>query len=396
MTTISESRQQQLSPGLAIKTPCRAASTGVLVLSGEQTVDGIAVVDGDRVLVKDQASAVDNGIYTVSTGAWSRAPDFDGNRDIVRGTIVRVNEGSTTTGVWLVSSADPILIGTSAITFSQDVVAAANIGNDSVTYAKIQNISATDKMLGRATAGAGDTEEIPVTAAGRAILDDADATAQRATLGLGTLATQNGTFSGTSSGNNTGDQSSVSGNAGTASALQTARTINGVSFDGTANIVLAATGSNVLKLDAAAVGNVNAGPDDLITYSLPADTLDANGKGIRVTMWGTGANNVNGKVLGIAWGSTSRPLALTISEAVFWKAEIIVVRTASGNQDVRMTFQETLEATGGGTLNTVKGSSAQYTATEADSAPIVIKAVADLVTATNDVVQEGLLVEQLI
>jgi hypothetical protein len=45
-----------------------------------------------------------------------------------------------------------------------------------------------------------------ITAAGKALLDDADAVAQRTTLGLGTLATQNGTFSGTSSGTNTGDQ----------------------------------------------------------------------------------------------------------------------------------------------------------------------------------------------
>jgi hypothetical protein len=81
---------------------------------------------------------------------------------------------------------------------------------DAVTYAKIQNVSATDKLLGRSTAGAGDVEEITCTAAGRALLDDADATAQRATLGLGTLATQDatvtGTHSGTSSGSNTGDQ----------------------------------------------------------------------------------------------------------------------------------------------------------------------------------------------
>lgn len=82
-----------------------------------------------------------------------------------------------------------------------------NIDAGAVTYSKIQNVSATDKVLGRSTAGAGSIEEIALTAAGRALIDDVDANAQRATLGLGTLATQSGTFSGTSSGTNTGDQS---------------------------------------------------------------------------------------------------------------------------------------------------------------------------------------------
>ena len=54
----------------------------------------------------------------------------------------------------------------------------------SVTYAKIQDVSATDKILGRSTAGAGVVEEITCTSAGRALLDDADASAQRTTLGL--------------------------------------------------------------------------------------------------------------------------------------------------------------------------------------------------------------------
>jgi hypothetical protein len=64
------------------------------------------------------------------------------------------------------------------------------IPDNTVTYAKIQNVSATNRLLGRSTAGAGDIEEIVCTAAGRALLDDADAAAQRTTLGLGTAATQ--------------------------------------------------------------------------------------------------------------------------------------------------------------------------------------------------------------
>ena len=69
-------------------------------------------------------------------------------------------------------------------------VATAGLADAAVTYAKIQDVSATDKVLGRATAGAGDVEEITCTAAGRALLDDADAAAQRTTLGLGAIATE--------------------------------------------------------------------------------------------------------------------------------------------------------------------------------------------------------------
>ena len=58
------------------------------------------------------------------------------------------------------------------------------IDADVVTYAKMQNVSATDRLLGRSTAGAGDVEEIVCTAAGRALIDDANAATQRATLGL--------------------------------------------------------------------------------------------------------------------------------------------------------------------------------------------------------------------
>ena len=68
-------------------------------------------------------------------------------------------------------------------------VATDNLDDNAVTLAKIQQV-ATDTVLGRSTAGTGNVETITCTSAGRALLDDANAAAQRTTLGLGTAATQ--------------------------------------------------------------------------------------------------------------------------------------------------------------------------------------------------------------
>lgn len=84
------------------------------------------------------------------------------------------------------------------------------IADDAVTYAKMQDASATDIIIGRSTAGAGILEEIACTAAGRAILDDANAAAQRTTLGLGSAAeldVEEGTFTPTLSFATPGDLS---------------------------------------------------------------------------------------------------------------------------------------------------------------------------------------------
>lgn len=70
-----------------------------------------------------------------------------------------------------------------------DAITTAKIANSTVTYAKIQNVSTTDRLLGRSSAGGGVVEEISCSSAGRALIDDADATAQRTTLGLTEVAT---------------------------------------------------------------------------------------------------------------------------------------------------------------------------------------------------------------
>lgn len=104
---------------IAIKQPCRLASTTNLDLDGSETIDGITTNNGDRVLVKDQSTASQNGIYTVNTsGAWSRSSDFDSNGEIKGSIIVAVQEGTVNAdSVWMLSTNDSISIGSTSLTF---------------------------------------------------------------------------------------------------------------------------------------------------------------------------------------------------------------------------------------------------------------------------------------
>lgn len=81
------------TPNESVKAPVRATATGNITLSGEQTVAGVAVAAGDRVLVAGQTDATENGIYDVATGNWTRSPDWDASGDIVAG--VRILDSSS-------------------------------------------------------------------------------------------------------------------------------------------------------------------------------------------------------------------------------------------------------------------------------------------------------------
>lgn len=111
-----------LSNGLDVKASVRAATTANITLSNTQTVDGVSLSVGDRVLVKDQSTGSENGIYVVASGAWTRATDFDNSPDIEvsPGTFFFVEEGTTQAdNGYVVSNNGAITIGTTAITFSQ-------------------------------------------------------------------------------------------------------------------------------------------------------------------------------------------------------------------------------------------------------------------------------------
>ena len=120
-----------------------------------------SLLGGDTLTVAGARSALGLGSLATQSGTFS-------------GTSSGTNTG------------DQTITLTGDVTGSGTGTFAATIANSAVTYAKLQNVSATDKLLGRSTAGAGAVEEIACTAAGRALLDDADAAAQATTLGLGT------------------------------------------------------------------------------------------------------------------------------------------------------------------------------------------------------------------
>ena len=102
-----------------MKIPVRAATTAAITLSGEQTIDGVACVTGDRVLVKDQASGAANGIYVVDTGSWELAKDADGSYDYVSGTLVPVSAGTVSArAVYMLTTTGTITPGTTSLTFA--------------------------------------------------------------------------------------------------------------------------------------------------------------------------------------------------------------------------------------------------------------------------------------
>lgn len=107
-------------PGDAIKAPVRVATTGAnIALTGLQTIDGIALGVGDRVLVKDQTFPTLNGLYNASVGAWVRTVDANSADNIVLGMLVPVAQGAINAGALyeLNGPVGAITVGSSLFTF---------------------------------------------------------------------------------------------------------------------------------------------------------------------------------------------------------------------------------------------------------------------------------------
>ena len=121
--------------GLSWKDVCRAASTAnVATLSGVATpIDGVTLNAGDRVLLKNQTTASQNGIYYAQSGAWNRTEDASDQAGMLNAAVF-ISEGTTQADTaWVCTTNAPIAVGTTALTWVQFGAPASYIGGAGLT-----------------------------------------------------------------------------------------------------------------------------------------------------------------------------------------------------------------------------------------------------------------------
>jgi len=105
------------SEGLDVKQSCKVATTANITLSGTQTIDGVAVSADERVLVKDQSTASENGIYLCKASSWVRSDDLATGANAA-GAFTFVEQGSTNADIGFVCTTDTATVGTNNLSFS--------------------------------------------------------------------------------------------------------------------------------------------------------------------------------------------------------------------------------------------------------------------------------------
>lgn len=146
------------------KDACRAASTANLALTGgaSLTIDGVTMANGDRVLLKNQTAGAENGIYTVSgigtAYALTRSTDADTSAEVTSGMSAMITNGTANAlTTWLLTTNDPIVLGTTALVFGQvPNVNAASYAQASITlsgtditnqYVDMPNLARTNSVM---------------------------------------------------------------------------------------------------------------------------------------------------------------------------------------------------------------------------------------------------------
>lgn len=136
-----------VSQGLDVKPSVLAATTTNITLSGAQTIDGVTCNAGARVLVKNQSTTSQNGIYVVAAGAWSRAADANSWDEHV-GAFVFVEQGTVNADTaWVCTVNSGGTLGSTAVTFSQFAGPGTVTAGTGISVSGLQVSLATSNVL---------------------------------------------------------------------------------------------------------------------------------------------------------------------------------------------------------------------------------------------------------
>jgi len=243
----------QIAAGINPHGSVKVATTANITLSGSQTIDGTVVNVSDRVLVKNQTTDSQNGVYVVAAGAWARAGDFDGSpvNEVETGDLVFVEGGTTNSNTsWVVVTQGTITMGVTGIQFSLfsragDITAGTGLvktGNTiDIATASTGRIVVNTDSIDLATTGvtSGTYTKLTVDSYGRATSGSALASSD-VTTALG--------FTPYNSTNPNG----YTGNVGTVTSVNGTGTVNGLTLTGTV------TSSGNLALGGALSGIANS------------------------------------------------------------------------------------------------------------------------------------------
>lgn len=183
--------------GLRWKSPVRVATTTNITLSGTQTIDTVGVTAGQRVLVKNQSTASENGIYVVAAGTWSRATDADSAAELNSATVF-VAEGTANVDKAFTQTAEVTTLGSDTVTWVQFGAGTAYIAGSGLTESPAGTfnigagngitVNADDVALASSTAGAG----LTYTSGVLDVVGDASITVGANSLGLASGVAGNG------------------------------------------------------------------------------------------------------------------------------------------------------------------------------------------------------------
>jgi len=292
--------------GISWKQPVAAATTANIALTGAQTIDTVSVVAGDRVLVKDQSTQANNGIYIVGT-PWTRSPDADTWDEMVS-AMVFVESGGQAGNAFYCPIQPGGTLGVTAITWSNFSVAGTYFAGTGLSLAA-NTFSITNTGVTAATYGSASAVPVIVVNAQGQITSASDASiaiaATQITSGTIDSARISGSYTGiTAVGTLSGltvsstINGSISGNAATATSATSATTATNLiaRFDSTTGKII--QNSGIILSDANALQNVNEINFDITPTSVVggAGSLSWNDNDNTETLELIGNNNVGIKL----------------------------------------------------------------------------------------------------